>query len=245
MSSSRLPGKVLKKVNNKELLLYQIKRVRFSQYINKIIVATSTDESDNPIELFCRKNGISFYRGSLANVLMRFIDIKNSYNPDLMIRLTADCPLIDYNIIDESIEDFFKYKPDILATNNETGYPRGFDVEVFKPDLLDEINNSTKDLSVLEHVTLYAYLNYKKFKIYIKQPPDDLKGFNRYRFCVDTPVDFEVVSYVLNHFNRMDFSIYDIKELVDRNGEFFEKNTNINQKIVLDFDQIYNFHKFS
>ena len=102
MGSTRLPGKVLKNVGEKPLLLYMIERVRKSKKLDKVIVATSILEKDNVIEDFCKENNIDYFRGSESDVLQRYYECAKSYSLDIIVRLTADCPLIDFFMILEN-----------------------------------------------------------------------------------------------------------------------------------------------
>jgi spore coat polysaccharide biosynthesis protein SpsF len=95
LSSLRLPGKVLKPVLGKPMLLHQIERLQHSKMIDKLVVATSVDGSDDAIEEMCKNNGVEIFRGSLDNVLGRFYQCAKQYNPDYVVRLTGDCPLAD------------------------------------------------------------------------------------------------------------------------------------------------------
>ena len=116
MGSSRLPGKVLMELDGKPLLEFMYNRVIKSKLIDKIVVATTTKKSDDPIIDLCRRNKISFYRGSESDVLDRYYKTAIKYNPKTIIRLTSDCPLIDPNLIDRTIELFHIKKLIMLQT---------------------------------------------------------------------------------------------------------------------------------
>jgi len=112
MGSARLPGKILKKVNGAALLGYQVERVRKSRLLDKIIVATSVLVKDDVVEKFCKTNNIEYFRGSENDVLSRYYECAQKYNADIVVRLTADCPLSDPKIIDDTIKFYMDTKVD-------------------------------------------------------------------------------------------------------------------------------------
>jgi len=133
MSSSRLPGKVMKEVQGRPLIAYQLDRLKEVRGADSVVVATSLNEDDDVIADFCSQYGVSVFRGSLDDVQKRFLDAANHHNIDVVVRITADCPLIDPSIIDfviaeyKELNDSYAYVTNIL----ERTYPRGMDVEVF------------------------------------------------------------------------------------------------------------------
>ena len=114
MGSTRLPGKILKTVNGKTLLEYQIERVRRAKLIDEIIIATTTKESDDPIVQLCQQLSISYYRGSEDDVLSRYYEAATNNNVDVVVRLTSDCPIIDPEIIDETIRAYLEDRKSVV-----------------------------------------------------------------------------------------------------------------------------------
>lgn len=108
MGSTRLPGKVMKKVLGKSLIKYQIERVQRSEYIDEIVIATTTKEKDLPIIQFCNQHSIPYYRGSEENVLSRYYEAAKLFNAYIIVRLTSDCPIIDPQIMDQVIPILFR-----------------------------------------------------------------------------------------------------------------------------------------
>ena len=127
-SSSRLPGKVLKPILGKPMLLHQIERLSNSQMIDKLVVATSNNISDDAIEKMCTDNNIEIFRGDLENVLDRFYQCAKLYNPDYVVRLTGDCPLSDWQIIDNMIQYYLDEGLDYMKTSPK--FPDGLDAEI-------------------------------------------------------------------------------------------------------------------
>ena len=113
-NSFRLPGKVLKPILGKSMLLHQIERIQNSNMIDKLVVATSTNVSDDAIEKMCQDNNIKVFRGDLSNVLDRFFQCARQYKPKHVVRLTGDCPLADWKVIDQTIQYHIKGKYDYV-----------------------------------------------------------------------------------------------------------------------------------
>ena len=134
MSSSRLPGKVLKDIAGKPMLVHVIERAQKSRQISQVVVATTTDPSDDPIETFCRQRGYAFYRGSLHDVLDRFYQTAREFQADVIVRFTADCPLLDPYVVDNTIKAFLFSNVDFAANRlpppHTRTYPIGLDTEV-------------------------------------------------------------------------------------------------------------------
>ena len=119
MSSSRLPGKVLKKIKQKPMLHYVIKQVKASKMVDEIIIVTTTEKEDKPIVDFCLKNKIKCFRGSKLDLLDRYYNCAKKYNCDPIVRVTSDCPIVDPEVIDLTISEFLKKKYDYISNNLE------------------------------------------------------------------------------------------------------------------------------
>jgi len=227
MGSSRLPGKVLKKVNGIPLLKYQFERVKQSSFISETVIATTVREKDGVIAEFCEQNGISCFRGNEDDVLSRYHECAKEYKVDVVVRLTADCPLIDPQVIDDVVKIYMENNYDFVAnTAPPEGftYPEGMDVEVFSFPLLDRASRETKKPSEREHVTHYFWQNPKLFSTY---RIDLDKDFSAYRLTVDYPEDLDVtkaVIYGLYPKNPL-FTMQDMIEFLDINPGIKEKNS--------------------
>ncbi|PLY10509.1 MAG: acylneuraminate cytidylyltransferase [Arcobacter sp.] len=225
MGSTRLPGKVLKEVNGKPLLAYQLERVQKSKLLNELVVATSTLDKDDSIESFCKDFGIDCFRGSEDDVLSRYYECAVKYNVDTVVRLTADCPLSDPDIIDAVIQKFLNDKVDYCANTVpvETGtFPDGMDVEVFSMKALKRAKEEEKDAQFREHVTFQFWqtARYKTSQLISDQ------DYSKYRITVDYAEDFEVVSYVLDELKRRDSfgHLNEIVDIINENQEIIRKN---------------------
>ena len=225
MGSTRLPGKVLMKVNGRPLLAYQLDRISKSKKLDKVVVATSTLEKDNAIENFCKDYGVDCYRGSENDVMSRYYECCKQYNPDTVVRMTADCPLIDPEIIDKVVQKFKDDNVDYCANTvppEKSKFPDGSDIEVFSMKALEMANTEVQDEHRREHVTFQFWqdLNYTSSQ-YIQN-----KDWSNYRITVDYPEDFEVVRCILNVLNkkRTFGNLGEIISIIDSNQEIKAKN---------------------
>ena len=164
-SSKRLPGKVLKKISGIAILKRVFNQVNKSKKINKIIVATSNHKTDNRVVNFCIKNKINYVRGPLNNVFKRVYIILKKENFSSFIRITADSPLLDYNLIDKGINLFKRNKYDIVTNVFPRTFPKGYSVEVMRSKIILDFLPKIKKKRHQEHLTSYFYDNYRKFKI--------------------------------------------------------------------------------
>lgn len=167
MTSKRLPGKVMAPVLGEPMIGRQIERIQRSARIDKLIVATSTDPSDAPLAEHVESLGVDVFRGSLDDVLDRFsAALQRCPQATAVVRLTADCPLTDPELIDKVIEHHLDVDADY--TSNTMGartYPHGLDVEVMKPKALEEAAARAQDPYEIEHVTPYLYNRPQQFRL--------------------------------------------------------------------------------
>ena len=131
MNSKRMPGKVLRNLKNVPTLKWLIEAAKKVNFENKIVVGTSSETSDDILVEWCKKNKIDFYRGSLNNVLRRFVEISNKFKSEIIIRLTADCPFIDPKVIDQLFYLIKKRSVDYVSNTQNRSWPDGLDCEVF------------------------------------------------------------------------------------------------------------------
>lgn len=198
MSSTRLPDKVLKRVMDKPLLELLLERVQRSQYIDKIIVATSTATEDEKIAQLCVRLGVECFRGNLDDVLDRFYQAALTVKPQYVIRLTADCPLIDPSIVDSVIKEYLRGSVDYVSNTLRPTYPDGLDAEVFSFSALEQAWKEAKLPSEREHVTPYIWKNsdFKNGKTFRSRNVSHRVDLSSYRWTVDEPADFEFVRNV-------------------------------------------------
>ena len=212
-SSSRLPGKVLKPIFGKPMIIHELERLRRSRRIDKIVLATSQDESDNELANIVVDNGFEAYRGSLDDVLGRYYQCAKTYQPEHVVRITGDCPVIDWRVVDAVIEKHLAEGNDYTSTSEE--YPDGLDTEIVRFSALEQAWKDARMSSEREHVTLYIRNHADQFRCGQMACRQNL---NRMRWTVDEPQDFEFIRQVYGELYEQnnDFSMQDILQLLER-----------------------------
>lgn len=241
MGSQRLPGKVIKPILDKPMILYTLNRLNKSKYIDEIILATSKENKEQPLVNVVEKEGFKVFRGEENNVLKRYKDTVDKFDGDIIIRVTGDCPLIDPVIVDNVITYFKMNNFDYVRLDVPNSFIRGFDVEIFSKESLYKVYSTVNSLedtyekkgftkeNYLEHVTLYMYNHRDMFKV------GSIKGedfYNKaYRICVDTKEDFELVNNIYEYFKNEYVMANEIVEYLDKNPSIGNININIQQRI--------------
>jgi len=233
MESKRLPGKVYKKILGKRLLEWVILRSKKSKLIKKIIVAIPDTKESSILIPLIKKNKADFYLGSLENVLLRYIKAAEKFKLDPIVRITADCPLIDPVLIDQIVKKYLnsEKKLDFLFIKD---YPFGLgDIEVISLKTLKKIFRLTKNPFHLEHVVSFIAERPDLFKIKVEKAPSKLSRPNL-RVCVDEPPDLVLVKKIFGHFKpREDFTTEEILEYLDKNPGASAVNKNIRHNYII------------
>jgi len=195
MSSSRLPGKALLKLDDTTILEHLLKKLKSTQ--RQVIVATSTHTSDDILEALCLDMGVDCYRGSLENVFSRFLRISEKYNANIMVRITADNPFIDvdeinYQLLFSQQESFY------FDGIGERGYIPGLGFEIFSTDLLKKYKDKIiESKDYMEHVTLFFRENFQSITT-----PEERKNtkanYPKLSVTIDTLEDFQLAKYIMN-----------------------------------------------
>jgi len=193
MSSTRLPGKVLADVNGTPMLAMVVARVRRARAVDRVVVATSTGCADDAIVRFCEEHGIEVFRGSEDDVLDRYWRAAQASGADAVVRVTADCPLIDPAVIGLVVEDFERGGADYVSNTITRTFPDGLDVEVMRVEALERAWREAALPSEREHVTPYIWKHPELFPQRQVAQPDDLSEL---RWTVDEPRDLELVREV-------------------------------------------------
>jgi len=221
--STRLPGKVLKKINGLTLLEYEINRVGQLKKIDKIVIATTNNKNDDRIEELCKKIKINCFRGSENDVLDRYYQCVLKYPEyENIIRITGDCPLIDPVVINEVINFFEKGKYDYCNNTEKDTFPDGMDVEIFKKLVLIEAAQKAKLPSEREHVTPYITKSKKYKKGNLTAP----SNWSHFRLTVDEPIDFEVIKFLIKN-SKITDGYLDYISLLTKNPKIMLSNANI------------------
>jgi glutamate-1-semialdehyde aminotransferase/spore coat polysaccharide biosynthesis protein SpsF (cytidylyltransferase family) len=192
-SSSRLPGKVLMPILGRPMFALQLERLGRCRTIDRLVVATSVDPSDDAIERLCLSLGVACFRGSMDDVLDRFYRAASSYAPRHVVRLTGDCPLADPEAIDDLVRAYLAGDHDYASNSLEPTLPDGLDAEVFRFESLEQAAREAVLPSQREHVTLFINRQPGRFRVLSYKSAHDLSHL---RWTVDEPADFELVSEI-------------------------------------------------
>jgi spore coat polysaccharide biosynthesis protein SpsF len=222
VSSSRLPGKVLKPILGRPMLLHQLDRVRRARSIDALVVATSTEPGDDAIETICASAGVPCFRGSLDDVLDRFYQAALPFHPDYIVRLLGDCPLADPDLIDRVFEFLIAGGFDITGAAPTT-FPDGLDVEAMRFEILEHAWRHAVRPSDREHVSLFIVRQPERFRVGGYENTVDLSHL---RWTVDEPEDFELVRRIFEALYPANpaFTTKDILDLLAVQPELSELN---------------------
>ena len=217
MGSSRLPGKTIADVAGRPLLLRVVERVQSAQRVDKVVVATTCQPSDDAITALCQQEEIHHFRGSENDVLDRFYRTAEAHRADTVVRITADCPLIDPSVIDKVIARFQVGDCDYVSNSLRYTYPDGLDTEVFSFAALERAWREARRPSEREHVT--PYLRRGKFRL-ANVENDSPVALGKHRWTVDYPDDLEFVRRVYEAFSgHKHFGYQDIFHLLRERPE--------------------------
>lgn len=251
--SSRLPGKVLKTIGDKTLLEIHLRRVLNSQKINGVVVATTQEPESATIAEIAKKNNCNVYKGDMNDVLDRYYKAALPENPDYVVRVTSDCPLIDAGIIDAVIDQCIQEKADYCSNTLNPSFPDGLDVEVFTFAALQKAWKEATLQSDREHVTAYIWRNssLKEGTLFKSSSYNSATDYSGIRLTVDEEKDFALVARVIteNGDNKpgLEYAQYilenpelqNINSGIKRNKGYMKSL--LNEKVKLDY--ISNFSK--
>ena len=232
MTSTRLPGKVLKTVLGRPLLELMIERLRRMTTIDEIIVATTIRETDDPVETLAKENGVGCFRGSEEDVLERVLQAAWSHHVDVIVETTGDCPLIDPVECDKVVARFRQGDCDYASNILDRTYPRGMDTQVFSTNTLEDVARRTKDPVDHEHVSFFIYQHPELYRLANVLAPEDCRRPDL-RLTVDTEEDFLLVQKVFENFRTSRFSLSEIIQFLDYHPEIVAINREVPQKEVL------------
>ena len=243
MDSTRLPGKMMLKVLDKPIIEHVFERVKDSQLINEIWLATTINTEDDVLANWAALKGEKFYRGSSDDVLERYWQTAKQAGADIVVRITGDCPLHDSEVIDLVINKFLSGKFDYVSNVNSPTYPDGLDTEVFSFQALEKAWEEAKLKSEKEHVTPYVWKNSEKFKI------DNVSNeinLSQERWTLDTKEDFLFIDSILKECAARGVKV-SFKNILDVLADFphwreinsaYQRNEGYQKSINEDFKEI-------
>jgi spore coat polysaccharide biosynthesis protein SpsF len=254
MSSSRLPGKILADIAGQPMLQRVFIRTSRAATVTETIFATTTDPSDDPVAEYCEFSGIPFTRGNLYDVLDRYYQAAKQATADVVVRITADCPLIDPTLIDDVVNTLLENEYDFVCNRLPPPWPRtypiGLDVEACTFKVLKKAWNEAKEPQHREHAMPYFYegvdlsavnrqlsegISPRGFRIALLNYITD---FGDYRWTVDTPKDLEFMRQVYSHFDgRDDFTWKEVLDLVHHEPQLMQINAQVKHKTLKDIDK--------
>jgi spore coat polysaccharide biosynthesis protein SpsF len=222
-SSTRLRGKVLMPILGEPMIARQIERVRRSKELDKIILATSDQDEDTPIETVGRQCGIDVYRGSLNDVLDRYYQAAKTWNPSHVVRITGDCPIIDPAIIDSVVQLAMSDGWEYVSNTIPPTFPDGLDVEVMTFAALQTAWTEATRASDREHVTPFLHRQPERFRVKNFLNRGDLSAM---RWTVDEPEDFEFIAAVYEAIypTNPSFSMEDVLKFIASHPQLSSKN---------------------
>lgn len=231
MTSTRLPGKVLLEVLGRPMLSYQLERVAKVTAIDRIVIATTTNATDDPVAAFAAAGGLGLHRGSETDVLGRFQGAAAAYDAEVVVRLTGDCPLADPDVIALLLRRYSEAEPacDFVTNAIPRSYPAGLDAECFSRDALEIAAAEASDDYDREHVTPFLYRNPDRFRpLSIVCEPN----LSEERWTLDEPDDFQLIRRILETLYpaRPDFRMADVLALLDARPDWRALNQSVQDK---------------
>lgn len=233
VGSTRLPGKILKEICGKTILYHEIDRLKKCKEIDEIVIATTDKEDDDKIVNEAKKLSVKYFRGSENDVLSRFYYSAKENNADIIVRVTSDCPCIDFEILDKMLiyfKDKYKEKQiDYLSNTINRTYPRGYDIEIFTFSALEKSYINAKKEYEREHVTPYIY---DKTNNFLKLSFENKEDYSEYRVTLDTIEDFIVIKNIFEnlYYKNPYFKLNDVVQYLNNNLHIVDINKHIEQK---------------
>lgn len=226
VGSTRLPRKVQKSIAGRPMLWHVIERVKRAKLVDEVVLATTSKEEDKPLLDLVKESGIKGYAGSDEDVLDRYFQAATQFGADVIVRITADCPLIDPEIIDKVVKHFLDGDFDYVTNTLKPTYPDGLDVEVFSYEALRKAWGEARMASEREHVTPYIRKHPELFRF---RNVEHEKDFSSMRWCVDTEKDLEFVREIYKRLYGKGkiFGMREVLNLLEKHPELMEINKGI------------------
>ncbi len=234
MTSTRLPGKVLLPLGGEPMLTRLVERLKRVHRTDQIVIATTTNATDEPIVDLCRQLGVHCHRGSELDVLARYAEAARVHQADVVVRITSDCPLIDPALVDDVIVRFQRGDADCVSNMRPPTWPFGMAVEVFSASALAEAHAEATQAAEREHVTPYLYAHPQRYRLHNVASPNDLSG---QRWTVDTPEDYELVRRLFDTVfpDHPEFTLADLLAAMQAHPDWLMINQHVRQKPATEF----------
>lgn len=231
MTSSRLPGKVLMPADGVPMLKHLVTRLKAVSSIQEIVLATTVNTTDDSLVEFAKQEKIRYFRGSEDDVMLRVVEAAESVNADIVVEITGDCPIIDPQIVEQTIRMFLAHDVDYVSNAQIRSYPDGMDTQVFKLETLKRSLKMTDDLLDHEHVTLHIRNHPELFShVYLVAPPE--LHWPELGLTLDEQDDYKLLRKIIEHFgesNRL-FSCLDTIRLLRQNKTWLKINEHVHRK---------------
>jgi len=232
MRSTRLPGKVMLSLKGKPALQWIVERLKNSKYLDNIIIATSDDVSCDPIAMMCTRLGYNYFRGSEEDILDRFVGASAPYNLDAVVRITGDCPMVDWEIVDTLIHLFFTNNCSYCSNVLQRTFPIGFDAEVISTDILEEVNQLADGVD-RKHITTYIYKTHPDRYRMVDLIAGETVSHPEFRVTLDTLEDYVVINTIYELLGGS-FLVRDVVDLLKALPELAGINSTVKQKHYLE-----------
>ncbi len=235
MGSTRLPGKVMLPLDGSHVLTHDIRRVQEADTIDEVVAATSTKTADDIIARYANRAGVTVFRGSENDVLDRMFSAATETNAEIVVRITGDCPLIDWDVIDAVVNHLVAEGMDYCSNIVERTFPRGLDIEAFSYESFKHVHKNAKEPHHREHVTPYYRENDNQFNlasVTSEEVFDEpwMQDRTDLRLTLDEADDYELLREVYNRVEYEDtLPIRDAVSVID-NQDLHELNADVAQK---------------
>lgn len=229
--SSRLPGKILMPLAGQPMLARVVERLRRATRLDEVVVATTVEPADDAVLNLCRSRGWPCFRGSQDDVLDRFHGAAREHQGDVIVRVTADCPLIEPAVVDRVVQAYLEAQDVDLVCNvwPRRTFPRGLDTEVFRRAALERAWREDHNPAWREHVTTFLYRRPDLFRLATVENAQD---YSEHRWTVDTAEDLALARAIYDHFGHDRFVWGEVLRLLEQHPEWVALNRHVEQKKV-------------
>jgi len=231
MTSTRLPGKVMMPVLGKPILYYLVERLKSVPSIDEIVLATTLNKTDDKIIEFAISENISYFRGSEDDVMLRVVEAADSVDADIVVEITGDCPIIDPQIVEQTILMYRANNADYVSNGHVRSFPDGMDTQVFALDVLKKSLSMTNELLDHEHVTLHIRNNPQLFtKINFVAPPE--LDWPELGLTLDEQNDYDLLKIIIEHFSQENilFSCLEVVQFLRSRPDLLAINNHVHRK---------------